>query len=230
MGGEPDIHGHGLHAAEGGAVVLNDARVLGVRGQPVGRHRGRAEHEGAVLAAVVAGGEAPARAAGRVPRGQVGGEGDAAEGEGLAVADHPVDGDRREVELVAVLPAGIDPVLQRVAVVRTGDQCGAAVGLQPRQAAGMIEVSVAVDQVAHVPHVETQPADVRFHQLRVLREAHVEQYQALIGGEQEGCEAFAAGVVDAIEDLERLGGPAPVRRSSVRSCRRGGAAAQSHHC
>ena len=208
--GQIDVGLDVLHDAEGLAVVVDDARILRVGIKPVGRDRRAAEEEGGVgFTLIVLQRHQIAGAALGVTRRDHGGQGDAAQLDGLAVIDRAVDLDRREAQPLVGFRSRIDAVFQGIALGHAGNHRGAGVGLQLGHAAGMVEVAVAVQQDLDVRQFEAELLDVVLNHLGVLRQADIQQDVALGRGDQPGRQAGRADIVDVVDDLERLEGRGP---------------------
>ncbi len=163
--------------------------------------------------------------AGREGRGQA----HPAQGHDLFVTQHAIDGDLREMAARIVGVAVVLAVLQRPAIARRGIELRPGVAAQLGDAAGMIEMGVAVDDDLDVLQPKTEVHDIALDQRGVLRQRAVEQDGAMPRRNQIGRQAFGADIIDWADDAERRDRARPAGFILCR-CRHGGAQRDHRHC
>jgi hypothetical protein len=122
---------------------------------------------------------------------EVRGDRDAADAQHLAVFDHLDVLDRRETierlaKSVLRIVGRIFTAAERIRPRRARRDSGAAGPLERRNAAGMVVMSVRVDDQLDVFGLETQLTDVGVDQSGRLFEPAIKQDQACVPGDQDG--------------------------------------------
>ena len=146
----------------------------------------------------------------------MGGQGHSSEPDLIAIVDCAIDayGWKRHVSGRAIVDAS---TFQCCAIARARDHERATRTLNGRQPARMVEMSVTVEQVLDVAHVEPQAADIR-HDLRCrLWETAVDQHVPPGRRDQVDAKVRRADVVDIADDIERRKRVIPMPRDRGRA-------------
>jgi hypothetical protein len=128
----------------------------------------------------------------------------AAQPHALAVAQRAVDLERRIGELVAPGEIALAAALQQPGIRGGGKHLRAGRGLDRGDAAGMVEMGLAVEQDLDLARVEAERADVGEHLRRELRHPRVDQDQAVAAVDQHRRDVARADVIDSVGDAERV--------------------------
>src|ERR1044071_2825679 len=198
---EEDVGMEGAQRPELSAIVVRDGRVLLVADEFVAvRNRRTADEDDGVSVRF----RRPGRAAGRVAGGNVRGHRDAAEGDGLAVFDDAIGDDRRVEEAIAEIRIVFPAARVLRAITLAGDELRMRDALQLRDAAGVIVVRVAAEDVLDVGDFESELLDVRANHRRGLFEAAVEEEVTLRRGDEIRRDVGRSDVIDIADDAERF--------------------------
>ncbi len=109
----------------------------------------------------------------------MGGEDSIADGDALAVVDHPVDFDRRKSGGGIVGVAAGHATLQRRGVTGARIELGAGVPLDLGDRADMIVMGVVADDRLHPRQRRTDRLDVSFNQRRIFLDGPIQQDRPL---------------------------------------------------
>ena len=198
-----------LEVSERCAVVFDDARVIWVVDQFVPGYAGAAKEDNVVAVPVLFGLGSPGGATLGVSGSKVRGHGRAADGDGVAVSNNPIGCYRRICELVAPGKVAVPAARELRSVFAAGNELGPGPLFELGEAARVVEMRMAVEQIPHISDFESELADIVADHRRGFDHAAIEKNVSARASDQIGGKIARADVIDVANYAKWLDGLVP---------------------
>ena len=198
-----DVGGQRRQPIEGVAIIGDDAGIGAIADQAIARHGHAAREYDVQSPPTLDYRDRPGRAARRMSRCQHRGQRDGPDADLFAIADNPVDRNRRKAGVAVRIVGFVSATAQRGGIAGRGDELGATPSAQFGERSGMVEMRVRIEDPFDLARLHPDRREVALDQTGALREWAADEDRSRARDDRIDAQPLGPDIPDRPGNVER---------------------------